>query len=89
MEVVAIRTLLDLKAFNAMPETGSISAREIATQIGAQEGLIERLLRIVVATGIVLQLPDLTYQHTKFSKAYTIDPGMAKTVLCQQSASTI
>lgn len=75
MEVIAVRTLLDLKIFHSIPPQGSISLKDLAEKTNSEQSLIERLLRMVVCSGFVQQLENLEYAHTKFSLAYTAVPG--------------
>jgi len=85
-ELIAIRTFIKLKVFEAIPATGSISLQDLAKATGAQESLLERMARILVATGFLDQtLPDGgDYKHTKFSLSYitsTPGPGPGKLFL--------
>ncbi|KIX02109.1 uncharacterized protein Z518_08048 [Rhinocladiella mackenziei CBS 650.93] len=75
MELVAIRTLLHLKAFHSMPPAGSISLTALSQVTGAEEALLERLLRMAVCVGFIRQLENMEYAHTKFSLAYATTPG--------------
>jgi hypothetical protein len=72
MELVAVRTLLDLKVLNHIPSEGSIALKELASKSNTEESLTERLLRMAVSVGFVRQLENLDYAHTKFSYAYTL-----------------
>ena len=74
-ELVAIRTLLDLKVFQAIPATGTITLSELSKSTGVQESLLERLLRLPVATAFLAQDANLAYYHTKFSAGYAAFPG--------------
>ncbi|KAM7219617.1 O-methyltransferase domain containing protein [Rhypophila decipiens] len=77
-ELVAIRTFIKLKVLDAIPKTGSISLEDLSKATGVQDSLLERMGRILVATGFLDQtLPDGgEYKHTKFSLAYLLDqPG--------------
>lgn len=49
VETVVIRTLLYLKALDAIPTVGSISLADLATITTAQPALLQRLLRVVVS----------------------------------------
>ncbi|KAK7892548.1 hypothetical protein LTR67_007645 [Exophiala xenobiotica] len=75
MELVATRALLHIKAFQHIPSEGSISLSDLAAATKCQEAVLERLLRMLVCTGFVRQLPDGQYAHTKFSRAYAAMPG--------------
>lgn len=75
MELVAIRTLISMNAFRYIPEQGSISSLELAQKVGAEESLLLRLLRMAASAGIVEQLLDKSFTHTKFSRAYAAEIG--------------
>ncbi|KAJ9609711.1 hypothetical protein H2200_006039 [Cladophialophora chaetospira] len=74
-ELVAVRTLLHVKAFRHIPPDGSISLSALSGAMDVQEALLERLLRMVVCTGFLRQLQNADYAHTKFSLAYASIPG--------------
>ncbi|KAL1991018.1 hypothetical protein VTN49DRAFT_5522 [Thermomyces lanuginosus] len=65
-----LRALLELKVPESIPLEGSISARDLAGKVGADEALIVRLMRILTVTGIFDLVGPDEYAHTKFSKAY-------------------
>ncbi|KAK0736604.1 O-methyltransferase-domain-containing protein [Apiosordaria backusii] len=71
-ELIAIRTFIKLGVLDAIPETGSISLEDLSKATGAQESLLERVARILVATGFLLQPSPttLSYAHSKFSLVY-------------------
>lgn len=75
MELVAIRTLISLNAFQYFPQQGSISSLELAQKAGAEESLLLRLLRMAASAGVIQQLSDKTFAHTKFSRAYAAEIG--------------
>lgn len=75
MELVTIRTLISLNVFRHIPEHESISSTELAQKVGADESLLLRLLRMAASAGIIEQLEDKTFIHTKFSRAYAADIG--------------
>ncbi|KAF4437667.1 O-methyltransferase B [Fusarium acutatum] len=74
-ELVAIRTFMKLKVLDAIPATGSISLRDLSQATGVQDSLLERMGRVLVASGFLDQTePDGgEYKHTKFSLAYILD----------------
>ncbi|KAK4455058.1 O-methyltransferase B [Podospora aff. communis PSN243] len=74
-ELVAVRTFIQLRVLDAIPKTGSISLQDLSKATGAQESLLERMGRVLVASGFLDQtLPDGGgYKHTKFSLAYLLD----------------
>ncbi|KAK3682769.1 S-adenosyl-L-methionine-dependent methyltransferase [Podospora appendiculata] len=74
-ELVAIRTFIKLKVLDAIPRTGSISLEDLSKATGAQDSLLERMGRVLVASGFLDQTrPDGgEYKHTKFSLAYILD----------------
>ncbi|KAL1977238.1 hypothetical protein VTN31DRAFT_97 [Thermomyces dupontii] len=65
-----LRALLELKVPESIPLVGSISARDLAAKVGAEEPLIVRLMRILTVTGIFDMVGPDEYAHTKFSRAY-------------------
>jgi hypothetical protein len=75
MELVTLRTLISLNVFKHFPEEGSISSTELAGKVGAEDSLLLRLLRMAASSGIIEQLLDRTFAHTKFSRAYAADIG--------------
>ncbi|KAI1024669.1 hypothetical protein LB503_007306 [Fusarium chuoi] len=74
-ELVAIRTFMKLKVLDAIPATGSISLQDLSQATGVQDSLLERMGRVLVASGFLGQTePDGgEYKHTKFSLAYILD----------------
>ncbi|KAG7407691.1 O-methyltransferase gsfC [Fusarium oxysporum f. sp. rapae] len=74
-ELVAVRTFMKLKVLDAIPATGSISLQELSQATGVQDSLLERMGRVLVASGFLDQTePDGgEYKHTKFSLAYILD----------------
>ncbi|KAH8891973.1 S-adenosyl-L-methionine-dependent methyltransferase [Thozetella sp. PMI_491] len=74
-EVIAIRTFMKLKVLDAIPKEGSISLEALSKATGAQDSLLERMGRILVATGFLDQTrPDGgDYRHTKFSMSYLLE----------------
>ncbi|KAK4178066.1 S-adenosyl-L-methionine-dependent methyltransferase [Triangularia setosa] len=71
-ELIAARTFIKLGVLDAIPETGAISLEGLSRATGAQESLLERVARILVATGFLLQPSPttLSYAHSKFSLVY-------------------
>ncbi|KAH6900570.1 S-adenosyl-L-methionine-dependent methyltransferase [Thelonectria olida] len=74
-ELIAVRTFMRLKVLDAIPATGSISLDDLSKTTGVQDSLLERMGRILVASGFLDQTePDGgEYKHTKFSLAYILD----------------
>ncbi|KAH7158596.1 O-methyltransferase-domain-containing protein [Fusarium sp. MPI-SDFR-AT-0072] len=74
-ELVAVRTFMKLKVLDAIPATGSISLQDLSQATGVQDSLLERMGRVLVASGFLDQTePDGgEYKHTKFSLAYILD----------------
>ncbi|RSL59218.1 hypothetical protein CEP51_013947 [Fusarium floridanum] len=74
-ELVAIRTFMRLKVLDAIPASGSISLKDLSQATGVQDSLLERMGRVLVASGFLDQTdPDGgEYKHTKFSLAYILD----------------
>lgn len=72
----ALRTMLSLGVLKAMPETGPITAADLATRLDSEPGLIIRMMRLLVATGVFAETDSDTYTHTRHSRVY-LDPGHA------------
>ncbi|KAL6365452.1 hypothetical protein LRP88_01446 [Fusarium phalaenopsidis] len=74
-ELVAIRTFMKFKVLDAVPASGSISLKDLSQATGVQDSLLERMGRVLVASGFLDQTePDGgEYKHTKFSLAYILD----------------
>ncbi|KAF5552105.1 O-methyltransferase B [Fusarium mexicanum] len=74
-ELVAIRTFMKLKVLDAIPAAGSISLQDLSRATGVQDSLLERMGRVLVASGFLDQTePDGgEYRHTKSSLAYILD----------------
>lgn len=75
MELVSVRTLISMNVFKHIPKQGSISSLALAQKVSAEESLLVRLLRMAVSAGIIEQLRDKTFAHTKFSEAYAAEIG--------------
>lgn len=75
IELIVIRTLLYLKALDAIPGKGSVSLADIASATSAQPALLERLLRTVVGTGFLSQTEEGDYSHTPESLTYAHGGG--------------
>jgi len=71
METAVIRTLLYLKAIQTIPTIGSISLQDLSSITGAQAALLERLLRVVVSSGFIVQTENGEYAHSTLSLGYT------------------
>ena len=80
-----------MKVFEALPdgEGEVIGLEELSEKTGVEGKLLERLLRVCVGTGFVVQkklegkegstvsgLDDYGYGHSKFSRAYGSYPGL-------------
>lgn len=87
LELITIRTLISMNVFRHLPDQGSISSQALSEIVSAEESLLSRLLRMAVATQLVDQLPDKTFTHTKYSRAYAaeIGSGVAFKVLYDES----
>jgi hypothetical protein len=66
--VAVIRTLTHLGALQAIPHTGGATAQQVAQATGAQESLVERLLRQAVSAGFLTYDPQtVAFKHTHLS----------------------
>lgn len=80
-ELVCVRSLLGMKVFEHLPENGGVmGVEELSTKTAVQAKLLERLLRVCVGTGFVVQKKmengTYGYGHSKFSRAYGGYPGL-------------
>jgi hypothetical protein len=63
-----IRTLMKIGALQAIPLPSGATAQEVAEATGAQESLVERLLRNAVSVGFLIYDPrGAAYKHTHLS----------------------
>jgi hypothetical protein len=92
---MAIRTLVDLKVFRILSEKDSTSAKELAERTGADELLLTRLLRVLVAVGYVSEKGASVYAPTKWTRHFSdrLTEGMIKfiydhTMPCLSAAPT-
>lgn len=69
-EMAALRQLMDMRVFDNIPDTGSISYKELAAKVGAEEPFVRRLAWMLVATGVLEQVGESSVAHTKFSRIY-------------------
>ncbi|RSL56249.1 hypothetical protein CEP53_006842 [Fusarium sp. AF-6] len=74
-ELVAIRAFMRLRVLDAIPASGSISLKDLSQATGVQDSLLERMGRVLVASGFLDQTEPNggEYMHTKFSLAYILD----------------
>ena len=84
-ELVSVRSLMAMKVFEALPEGEGevVSLDDLAGKTGAEGKLLERLLKVCVGTGFVIQKKldkegdeRYGYGHSKFSRAYGGYPGL-------------
>ncbi|KAI9699923.1 MAG: hypothetical protein M1820_006985 [Bogoriella megaspora] len=75
MELVCVRAVIEMKALQAIPSEGTASLDDIATSTGAQKALLERLLRMLVGSRLLVQTADGRYAHTRISESFTGFPG--------------
>jgi hypothetical protein len=80
-ELVTVRSLMGMKVFEALPDGDEevVGLDELSEKTGVEGKLLERLLRVTVGTGFVVQKKTETgygYGHSKFSRAYGSYPGL-------------
>lgn len=77
---MAIRTLVDLKVFHMLSEKDATSAKELAERTGADELLLTRLLRVLVAVGYVSEKGAGVYGATQWTRHFSnrLTEGMIK-----------
>ena len=93
VEAATIKTLQSFGAFQAIPESGSITLQDLEAKTGAEAALLERLLRVLVGSKMVLSSTDdkhnITYAHTPLSYAYTTETlGAFFSILFNELATT-
>ena len=76
--LMSLRTVMQLGVFQQMPSMGKITVEQLARQSGVQASLLQRLLRVLVATQFIEQDGEGEYSHTRHSRAYSavLGPGM-------------
>lgn len=73
-----VRTLTDLGALQAIPLPGGATAQQVSQATGAQESLVERLLRNAVSVGFLTYDPEsVAYKHTHLSRPWAQPQGLA------------
>lgn len=65
------RTLIQLGVFDKIPLNGCVSLHDLSKASNATPELIERLLRVELASGLIHQDDEGNYSHTRLSKGYT------------------
>ncbi|XXG94142.1 hypothetical protein Hte_000394 [Hypoxylon texense] len=69
-EWASIRMYMKWKLFDKIPTEGSISYRELASSIGADEALVARLGQMLVSTGKLLERAPNHVAHSRLSPSY-------------------
>lgn len=78
MGAAVIRTLVHLKALQAIPSPDGATAASVAQAVTAQPSLIERLLRAAVSIGFLSYDPAFqAFKHTHISIAWTQPQNLA------------
>ncbi|KAF2140454.1 uncharacterized protein K452DRAFT_359532 [Aplosporella prunicola CBS 121167] len=72
-EIPVVRVFQEWKAFDIIPEEGSISYADLAAKLNAEEALIQRFGRLLVSTNVLKRAGKDQVAHTKFSKMFTSD----------------
>ena len=86
-----VRTLTDLGALQAIPLPGGATAQQVSQATGAQESLVERLLRNAVSVGFLTYDPEsAAYKHTHLSCPWAQPQGLASDMFsfCYDSCLT-
>ncbi|PMD66568.1 o-methyltransferas-like protein [Hyaloscypha bicolor E] len=81
-ETSAIRTLRQMRVLQKIPREGSIPAKELASEVGKNEEVLVRLMRILTSTGILKALGNNVFAHTPLSLAYLDTPEVEFWDLC-------
>ncbi|KAL8341834.1 hypothetical protein RB601_005326 [Gaeumannomyces tritici] len=72
-DMASWNVFMDWKAFDKIPLTGSISLKDLAESVGAEESLIVRIASLLVATGKLTQPKPGHVGHGRFSPLYRSD----------------
>lgn len=72
-ELATLRILMEWRALEHIPSTGSITYAELATKISADPSLIRRLCWPLVASELLAQPAADTIAHTAASRCFTND----------------
>ncbi|KAK4151601.1 S-adenosyl-L-methionine-dependent methyltransferase [Chaetomidium leptoderma] len=72
-EIIVMRLFLKWDAIQEIPLQGSISFSELAVKIGAEEGLVARLSRMLVASGMLTLAGSDRVAHTHRSRMIAED----------------
>jgi hypothetical protein len=83
-----IRTLTHTGALQAIPSPGGASAQQVAQATGAQQSLVERLLRTAVSVGfLTYNTQHGAYEHTHLSAPWALTQSLASDMfnLCYDS----
>ncbi|KAN0115172.1 o-methyltransferase-like protein [Hyaloscypha variabilis] len=81
-ETSAVRTLRQMSVLQKIPREGSIAAKELASEVGKNEEVLVRLMRILTSTGILKALGNNVFAHTALSLAYLDTPEVEFWDLC-------
>lgn len=72
-DMASWNVFMDWKAFDKIPLTGSISLKDLAESVGAEESLTVRIASLLVATGKLRQPSPGHVAHGRFSPLYRSD----------------
>lgn len=65
--------MVEMEVFEKFPLEANITAKELSSCTGLDEVVIVRLMRIIIAAGIVKETGENTYAHTPTSREYLRD----------------
>lgn len=65
----ALYILIRIKAFEKLPQSGSVTAAKLAEQCNADESIITRCMRVLVSNRIAVETGSDTYSSNGFSMA--------------------
>jgi len=63
----ALYTLIEIGAFEKLPENGSISARSMAKDVNVDISVITRTMRVILVNGIAIETAPDEYAHNALS----------------------
>jgi hypothetical protein len=71
-----VRTAIQLQLFELLHKSKSLTANDLARESGAEQLLIVRLMRVLVAMGLVKELEVQKYQNAAGGETLATDVGL-------------
>lgn len=86
--ISALNVMVEMEVFEKFPLEANITAKELSSCTGLDEVVIVRLMRIIIAAGIVKETGENTYAHTPTSREYLRDRSADFFRLCPSMIPT-